>query len=142
MKDRALMIIRLALGGMFIYAAFTKLPDMTTFAQEMANYQVFPAWAIPVLGSWTVGLELLTGAALIIGVAVRAAALVVSGLLVLFIAALSQALLRGIDLNCGCFGAAEIASWWTVARDVLMLAGGIAVLAWGPGRLLRRQVES
>jgi putative oxidoreductase len=136
MKDRALAVVRLALGGLFVYAAFTKLPDMSTFAQEMANYRLLPASAIPVLGSWTVGLELVAGTALILGIAARGAALVVSGLLVLFMSALSQALLRGIDLSCGCFGPAEVASWWTVARDGLMLAAGASILFQGPGRLL------
>ena len=60
-------------------------------------------------------------------IAARPAALVITALLVAFIAFLVQALLRGIDLRCGCFGGDEPASWWTVARDVLMLAAAIAV---------------
>ncbi len=138
MKDRILATTRIALGGLFVYAAFAKIPDMAAFAGEIANYRAFPAPAVPLLGSWVVGLELFAGLALLVGIAARGAALVVSGLLVVFVAALSQALLRGIDLRCGCFGEAELASWWTVARDLAMLAGGLAVLAWGPGRLLSR----
>ena len=52
-------------------------------------------------------------------------------MLVAFIVALSQALLRGIDLRCGCFGGSELASWWTVARDVVMLVAFGAGLTWG-----------
>src|SRR5204862_384044 len=35
------------------------------------------------------------------------------------------------DLRCGCFGGDEPASWWTVARDLLMLAAAV-VVARGP----------
>ncbi len=136
MKTRFLALTRVALGGLLLYAASTKIPDMQAFAAEMANYRAFPAPAIPLLGSWVVGLELLGGLSLIMGVAARGAAVVVSGLLLIFIAGLSQALLRGIDLQCGCFGGTELASWATVGRDVAMLAGSVAVAVWGPGRLL------
>ena len=67
------------------------------------------------------GVELAAGLALALGVAARGAALVLSGLLGVFIGALSQALLRGIDLRCGCFGGGGPATWGTVARDGLML---------------------
>jgi len=46
-----------------------------------------------------------------------------------FIAGLSQALLRGIDLRCGCFGGDELATWGTVARDFALLVPAVAV-AW------------
>jgi hypothetical protein len=58
---------------------------------------------------------------------------VVAGLLVAFIAFVAQALLRGIDLRCGCFGGDEPASWWTVARDAAMLAAAI-VMTRDPGQ--------
>ena len=46
----------------------------------------------------------------------------------LFVAGLSQALLRGIDLRCGCFGGDEAADWWTVLRDLVMLVPALVVL--------------
>ena len=133
MMARALTGVRIVLGALFIWAAITKLPDMAGFAQDVANYRVVPAALVPFVASAVVGIELLGGIALVAGVMERAAAAVIACLLVVFIAFLSQALLRGIDLRCGCFGGDEPASWWTVARDVMMLAAAVAV-ARAPAR--------
>jgi len=124
---RILIACRLVLGALFVWAAVAKLPDMAAFAQDVANYRLVPALLVPFVACAVVGVELLAGAALILGLLVRPAALVLAGLLAVFTAFLSQALLRGIDLRCGCFGGDEPASWWTVARDVAMLAAALAV---------------
>ncbi|HET7784760.1 MAG TPA: MauE/DoxX family redox-associated membrane protein [Myxococcales bacterium] len=122
---------RVVLGALFLWAAATKVPDMNAFAQELANYRLLPAVLVPWAASAVVGVEIVAGLALVTGFAVRAAAVVIAGLLLAFIAFLSQALLRGIDLRCGCFGGDELASWWTVARDLAMLAAALLV-AWRP----------
>jgi hypothetical protein len=118
---------RVALGALFVWAAATKLPDMSAFAQDVANYRIVPALLAPYVSAAVVGVELLAGLALVTGAMARPAALVAAALLVAFIAFLVQALLRGIDLRCGCFGGDEPASWWTVARDGVMLAAAVAV---------------
>jgi hypothetical protein len=118
---------RVALGALFVWAAATKLPDMSAFAQDVANYRIVPALLAPYVSAAVVGVELLAGLALVTGAMARPAALVGAVLLVVFIAFLVQALLRGIDLRCGCFGGDEPASWWTVARDGVMLAAAVAL---------------
>ena len=132
MIGRILFACRVVLGALFVWAAITKLPDMAAFAQDVANYRVVPAIAVPFVASAVVGIELLAGLALISGRMVRPAAVVIAGLLAVFTVFLTQALLRGIDLRCGCFGGNERASWWTVTRDVVMLAAALAI-ARGPG---------
>ena len=131
-----LALCRIVTGALFLYAAWTKLPDMATFAGEVANYRMLPAVAVPFVAAVVVGVEVVAGIALVIGVFARPAAIAISGLLIVFIAGLSQALVRGIDLRCGCFGGDEVATWWTVVRDVGMLLPALAVSIWGPGRLL------
>jgi len=131
MMARVLAVCRVVLGALFIWAAVTKLPDMAAFAQDVANYRVVPAALVPIVAVAVVGIELLAGIALVIGVMDRPAAAVLAVLLAAFTALLAQALLRGIDLRCGCFGGDERASWWTVVRDLLMLAAAVAV-ARGP----------
>lgn len=139
MTDRLLAAGRIALGALFAYAALVKVPDMAAFAGDVANYRVAPAAAVPFLAASVVGVELLAGLALIAGLAARGAALVVAGLLGVFMVALSQALLRGIDLRCGCFGDQAPASWWRVAEDAGLLAVAVAVALRGPGRMLSRR---
>jgi putative oxidoreductase len=137
MMARALTACRIVLGALFVWAAITKLPDMAAFAQDVANYRLVPAALVPFLAAAVVGIELLAGISLVAGVMERAAAAVIAALLVAFTVFLSQALLRGIDLRCGCFGGDEPASWWTVARDLVMLAAAF-VVARGPSA--QRQV--
>ncbi|TMB14060.1 MAG: DoxX family membrane protein [Deltaproteobacteria bacterium] len=131
MMARVFAVCRVVLGALFIWAAVTKLPDIAAFAQDVANYRVIPAALVPIVAAAVVGIELLAGIALVIGVMDRPAAAVLAVLLAAFIALLAQALLRGIDLRCGCFGGDERASWWTVVRDLVMLAAAVAV-ARGP----------
>jgi hypothetical protein len=124
---------RLFLGAVFLYAAATKVPDMAAFAKDVANYRLLPAPAVPWAAAAVVGIEIAAGLALVAGFGIRAAALVVAVMLVVFVGGLSQALLRGIDLRCGCFGGEESATWGTVVRDVAMLVPAAVLLAW-PGR--------
>lgn len=127
------MVVRLTLGAVFLYAALTKVPAFDTFAEEIANYRMLPALLVAPLAVAVPGMELLCGALLVLGRWwVRPAALLLSLLLGVFIVALSQALLRGINLSCGCFGGSEVATWGTVARDVVFLAG-TAWVAWREG---------
>ncbi len=139
MTDRVLAAGRIALGAIFAYAALAKVPDMAAFAADVANYRLLPAAAVPFLAASVVGVELLAGLALVAGVAARGAALVTAGLLGVFMVALSQALLRGIDLRCGCFGGQAPASWWRVAEDAGLLLLAVAVAVRGPGRVLPRR---
>jgi putative oxidoreductase len=118
---------RVALGVLLLWAAAAKLPDMSAFAQDVANYRVVPAAFVPYIAAAVVGIELLAGIALVTGMMARPAALVVAVLMLAFLAFLAQALLRGIDLRCGCFGGNEPASWWSVARDGAILGAALAV---------------
>ena len=138
--NRVLLVVcRVVLGAIFLYAAASKVPDMAAFAKDVANYRLLPAALVPWTAAIVVGVELATGLALVAGVGARAAALVAASMLTLFIAGVSQALLRGIDLRCGCFGGEDSATWGTVARDVAMLAPAIAVAWLGPGGLRNRE---
>jgi putative oxidoreductase len=130
---RALVLAsRVALGAIFLWAAATKVPDMATFAKDVANYRLVPPALVPSAAAIVVGIEIVVGLALITGFGTRAAALVAAGMLVVFVGGLSQALLRGIDLRCGCFGGDEAATWGTVARDLAMLVPAAVVLWLAP----------
>ncbi|HEY7724431.1 MAG TPA: MauE/DoxX family redox-associated membrane protein [Anaeromyxobacteraceae bacterium] len=128
------LLARLFVGGLFLYAAATKLPDMAGFAVDVANYRLLPPALVPFAAVAVVGLELLVGALLLLDVWVRPAALLATALLGLFTGGLTQALLRGIDLDCGCFGAGTRATWWTVLRDVGFLAPALVLALGARGR--------
>lgn len=134
-----LAVVRVGLGALLLYAAATKVPDVAAFAESVANYRLLPAALVPAVAAAVLGVELVAGALLVAGRYTRAAALVASVLLAVFTAGLAQALLRGIDLRCGCFGGEEPATWLTVLRDVAMLAAALAVLVGAPRAGLGRR---
>ena len=96
------LIFRLLLGAMFIYASLDKINDPVTFSGGIRAYQIVPFGfenSLAIILPW---LELLTGIGLVIGVMVDGAALISMGLLVVFIIAISSAILRGFNIECGC----------------------------------------
>lgn len=122
----SLIVFRVVLGALFMFAGVAKLGDPAAFALEIANYRMLPAASIaPWLAVTLPGIEVATGAALLVGPKAwaRAAALVITGLLVVFTAAVTQVVLRGINIQCGCFGGdAGPITWLTIVRDLVLLA--------------------
>ena len=120
------------LGGIFLWASVTKVPDMAGFAESVANYRIVPPALVPVVAAAVVGVEIAAAVALLLNLWARAAALVVAALLAVFAVGLASALGRGIDLACGCFGGNDAATWWTVLRDVVLLVVALGVAAASP----------
>jgi putative oxidoreductase len=75
-------------------------------------------------------LEIICGSLIIAGVFVRGSALLIAFMLLVFIIAISFALVRGLDISCGCFsqeGGHGVAVDLLV-RDVIMFVGAILVM--------------
>jgi len=125
-------LARFLLGAIFLWASATKVPDMAAFAESVANYRIVPPSLVPVVAAALVGVEIAAGVALILNVWARAAALILAALLAVFTVGLAGALARGIDLACGCFGGTAAATWWTVLRDLVLLAFALGVAASSP----------
>lgn len=122
--------VRVVLGAVFVYASFPKILDPAGFAQDIANYQLLPQ----VWGNWAAlflpWLELVCGLTLMTGWKVRAGALLISILLLIFIGALSISLYRGLDIHCGCFSVEGTPTnlYVDLLRDGIMLAMSAVVL--------------
>lgn len=127
---------RISVAAVFVLAAVPKLVDLPAFAADLRNYQTFPDASVHLVAGIVPALELVGAAALVTGVKRRAGAIVLGLLTIGFIVLLSSVLVRGIDLQCGCFGRDEQAAavgWPLVARDVgLLVLVGIAA-ATPPG---------
>jgi uncharacterized membrane protein YphA (DoxX/SURF4 family) len=132
---------RLALGVVFIYAAYTKLrlPWML-FGMEVYSYQMLPEWGVELVARWLPWLELLLGAMLILGIWARWAAAGASALLVVFICAIVRAYRMHLGINCGCFGTSEPLTKFTILRDTGFLAASLVltVLAFVSRRRARQ----
>ena len=118
-REWVVLLARLFIAGVFLWAALPKLWDPATFAADVQNYRLLPAGLSGHIALFVPAFELVIAIGLLVPRYQRGAALLATGLLAVFSAAMAQARLRGIDLSCGCFGAAFEAkvSWVTVARS-------------------------
>jgi len=125
----ALLVFRIVLGGLFVYAGAVKALEPLDFAQSVGNYRlVGPALSF-LAGLVLPWLEILAGACLALGLWKRGAALVISGLLVFFVALTAVTMARGLDVDCGCFGALDRkAGLSVILEDLAMLYLGLCLL--------------
>jgi uncharacterized membrane protein YphA (DoxX/SURF4 family) len=75
--------------------------------------------------------EILLGVYLVAGLLPRVSSVIAAAQLALFSLVIASAVARGVSAPCGCFGPGDTqpATWWTVARDLVLFAGAV-YLAW------------
>jgi len=99
----AFLLSRLFLGGIFVYASYDKILHPVPFAEIVFNYQILPEILINLVSLFLPWLELLMGLSLILGVWLPGAVLISTVLLFVFFTTLVFNMLRGLDIDCGCF---------------------------------------
>jgi uncharacterized membrane protein YphA (DoxX/SURF4 family) len=117
-------LLRLAIAALFLFAAVTKLVDPSSFAQQIANYQLTPWLATAVLSVFLPALELSVGVCLLLGRWESGALAWVAILLIIFSGALLSAIVRGLSIDCGCFGRSieNTGTLWPLIRNLGLLA--------------------
>ena len=120
-----LLGLRWTLCLVFLYAGIVKLRAPLDFADSIASFQMLPIAAINPLALCLPCFELLTAVLLLLGWHPRAAALAVWIMTSVFAAAMLTALLRGLNVDCGCFGGgtpSRLKTWTSLGRDLLLIA--------------------
>jgi uncharacterized membrane protein YphA (DoxX/SURF4 family) len=134
--------LRIGIGLVFVYASLDKVIHPDQFAEVMQDYEILPKTVVNGAALWLAWLELVTGIFLIAGVWVRAAALVVTGLTVVFIVGLSIAFTRGVGLHCGCFSTdpgGGVRTWTSLWQEGLLLLACLWLAIQAFGELTRRK---
>ena len=98
------LLARLTLGGVLFAAGWLKIFTPAKSQMAVRAYEVLPIVIANFLGLVLPWLEIGVGVLLILGIAVRLSAIIGGALMVLFIVAISQAGIRGLSIDCGCFG--------------------------------------
>jgi uncharacterized membrane protein YphA (DoxX/SURF4 family) len=146
MIGRLILLLRVALGLVFVAAGALKIGHADVFASEIAGFQLLPHALIAPLALLLPFLELMIGIYLILGLFTRFAAWFAAAEMALFAAAIASAVLRGISTSCGCFGPSDHAttSWPEVGRDLGFTLMAVIIARWAPGALAidRRMEES
>ncbi len=114
---------RLLLGGLFIYAAVPKLRQPYEFARLIYGYHILHRDMVSLAAVLLPWVELVPAVLLILGLAVRSAGLVLTGVLVLFAGAAGLVMARGLQISCGCFFPllSDQIGWQTMVRDTLLI---------------------
>lgn len=114
------LLLRIYVGGLFIYASMYKINYPSEFAETIASYQLVPYWAVNLMALVMPWMELVSGVLLVLGVRTKSSAAVIGGMLVIFSLAILITLLRRIPIDCGCFTSIEKPlGWSTLVRDLL-----------------------
>ena len=131
-KDQSNFVLRLIIGGTFVYAAFDKIMHPDQFARIIYNYHQVPGQLINIFALFLPWVEIISGILIIVGYWEKAATLIIGGMLVMFIIALTQALIKGVNIECGCFSTTSKAKGPVkdlIFRDALMLLA-CGVILW------------
>jgi putative oxidoreductase len=125
------IVLRLAIGGLFVYAGVLKVWDPASFAIDVYHYRILPypmavAWALYL--PW---LEIIAGACVIFNKWYVGALGILLALTAIFTVALAIAWARGLDISCGCFSSSSTTAHypWDILRDLLIM-GAILLLGW------------
>ena len=98
-----ILLSRFVLGIIFIYASIDKIIDPISFSSTIDNYHISPYSLNNIAALVIPWLELIIGVFLICGIFINGSSFIAILLLLFFIFILTQALLRGINVDCGCF---------------------------------------
>jgi len=114
--------VRLLAAAVWIFAGATKVTDLGAFAAQVDRYELLSGFLVVPLAYILPFFEIFLGLYLAAGLFVRASALAGTILFAVFLAAQTQALIRGLTLDCGCFGTLTQAPLgpWTILRDIAL----------------------
>lgn len=116
-------IIAAIAGLIFLRSGVLKILDPAGFAIDIQNYRLLPWSSGVLLALYLPWVEVLCGAALILGIAYRGALSIASLLLGMFIVAYGSTRPRGLDIACGCFGHGVHRGYWAVMIGDAALLG-------------------
>jgi uncharacterized membrane protein YphA (DoxX/SURF4 family) len=129
---------RVVLGGVFLVAGGLKVIDPQSSVAAVRAYRLLPTSVATIVGWGLPFAEIALGLLLLAGVATRLVAAAVVVLLVVFIAGVASAAIRGLSIDCGCFGGGgDVAPGQTAYGSEIVRDVGLLLLAlwlvWQPG---------
>ena len=122
---------QLLAGTLLAWAALAKLGDIPALARDVHNFRLVPVAAEHLLAIVLPWIELVAALSLVLGIRARAGAVVATGLMVVFTGAVVLAMMRGLNIECGCFGSSgawRVGPAKLVENMALLGCAGLAAL--------------
>jgi putative oxidoreductase len=129
-RDYLALAFGVILAAVFMYAGAAKFSDPLQFADSIAAFAILPPAVINLLAFSLPPFEIACGLLLLWPRTRRVGALAVALISVVFFVALSSALLRGLTIDCGCFGAGAPSRprmWVELGLDVTLIGASVFV---------------
>jgi uncharacterized membrane protein YphA (DoxX/SURF4 family) len=96
-------LLRLIVGGLFIFLSWDKMFQPEMFAKSICAYKMgIPDGLVNFIAGLLPFVEFIAGTFLILGIYKKGSSMLIIIMLVVFLAGLGQAYARGLTLNCGC----------------------------------------
>jgi uncharacterized membrane protein YphA (DoxX/SURF4 family) len=135
------LLVRLGLAGVFAVAGWLKVGDLAASGRAVNAYEIMPYDVAVTVGAIQPFLELAVAALLLVGLATRLAAWVSAALMVAFIAGISSAWAKGLNIDCGCFSKGgqlapgEVPNYLPdILRDLAFLAMAVFLIIYPVSR--------
>ena len=125
------LLLRLVIGGLFVYASLNKVFNQQEFAKAIYNYKLLPGGLVNLFAIVLPYIEFFAGIFLILGIFKKGSSFLIGSMLVVFIIALTRAYVLGLDISCGCFSLETVSEksdiLQRIIEDILMLIGCILI---------------
>ncbi|WP_241901590.1 MauE/DoxX family redox-associated membrane protein [Nocardioides houyundeii] len=134
-------LLRLVTGGVWLVAGGLKIAEPWESVRALRAYEILPESVVPTVGHLLPTLEVVVGACLVLGALTRLSAAVSAGLFVAFVIGIVSVWVRGIEIDCGCFGGggakegASSAYPLELARDAALLLASLWLVVRPRSRL-------
>lgn len=119
-----ILTARIFLGSLLLIASIDKIADPAAFAKSIEDYRLLAGPAVMVFATVIPWVELLCGLSMVLGAVIPGSALLMGSLLGVFTLAVFSALLRGLDISCGCFSQDPTAArigWLKIGENIVLI---------------------
>ncbi|MFA4827605.1 MAG: MauE/DoxX family redox-associated membrane protein [Thermodesulfovibrionales bacterium] len=134
MRGRLSFIFRIIVGGIFLISGLAKISDPIRFILTLREFRLFPEIIIPFTAIYLPWLEFILGLLVLSGLLYRTSSLMLACLNFVFMLAILSVIVRGIDVDCGCFGLLadmlkipDMADMKAVLRNLLFIGMSIYI---------------
>ncbi len=145
MKDWIVFIIRIFIGGMFVYLGWTKTQDPVSFLKTIREFDLLQApWQMNIVAAWLPWFEVWCGLLLLLGVGIRVSAGSVAALLLGFTGMILWRALQvhsagniafcEIQFDCGC-GTGEVVVCHKLIQNVILSLASFWIAFVNPHKL-------
>ena len=97
-------ITRIYLALVLILSGLDKINNLSIFADSIANYKILPVQFINIIAIIIPWLEVMVGGFLLLGIYIKENSIISFSLLLIFTLAVLSAVMRNLDIDCGCQG--------------------------------------